>query len=266
LTGKAKNHIRPPERIFIGKKVHDLRKARSLSQGELGQVLGISQSGLSEIELGRASFTAEQFIRVLKFFNVGIGHFDFSPGDPGGVIPKALAAHGATHLVEDPNLLPSENLARVDATIRETLVEAENARALAALAPVIIHHVGQLNLHKLYVQFKEFNLENRYGWLIDNVLEAIQVALKEAPPRRQRLALSKAANVLQAHRERINPNDGPPNLLHEDWLGLPAASTKTKNEIQKNRSDLSRRWNILTALQVEDFARAIRESYVPDSH
>lgn len=251
---------------FIGKKVRDLRKARGLSQGHLGNILGISQSSLSEIELGKGSFTAEQFIHILKFFNVGVSQFDRSPGDPGGAIPKALAAYGATHLAEDPNLLPSEQLARVDDVIRETLVEGENARALTALAPVFIRHIGQLNLHKLFVQFKDLHLENRYGWLIDNILEAILVSTQDAPTRSQLLALRRAENVLRTHRERVDLKGVPPNLIHEDWLGFPVASGKTKNEILKNLSDISRRWNILTTLKPEDFAKAIRENYAPDTH
>lgn len=251
---------------FIGKKVRGLRKARGLSQGELGNILGISQSSMSEIELGKGTFTAEQFIQILKFFNVGVGQFDPSPGDPGGAIPKALAAYGATHLAEDPNLLPSEHLARVDDVIRETLVEGENARAVTALAPVFLRHIGQLNLHKLFVQFKDLHLENRYGWLIDNILEAILISLQDAPHRGQLLALRRAENVLQAHRERIDLNGASTNQIHEDWLGFPVASSKTKNEILKNLSGVSKRWNIVTTLKPEDFAKAIRESYVPDTH
>ena len=255
-----------PARSFIGKKVRDLRKGRGLSQGDLGKVLGLSQSSLSEIELGQSSLSAEQFIQILKFFNVPASQFDPAPGDSGGALQKALAAHGATHLVEDPNLLPSEHLARVDVIVRETLVAGENPRALTALAPVIIGNIGRLNLPQLFVRFKEFNLENRYGWLIDNVLAAIALTLKDPQPRKQALALSKAGNVLQHHRDHFRPRDTTRDLHDEDYLGVPIASPKTKNEILRNRSEISKDWNILTTIQVEDFAKAIKESHVPDTH
>jgi hypothetical protein len=177
-----------------------------------------------------------------------------------------LAARGATHLVEDPDLLPSEHLTLLDSLIRETLVAGENPRALTALAPVIIGKIGQINLTKLFVRFKEFNLENRYGWLIDNLLGAIALTLQDAPPRKLALALSKAANVLQNHRGRICARDVAPDLLDEDHLGVPIASSKTKNEVLRNRSEISKAWNILTTIQVEDFAKAIKESHVPDTH
>jgi hypothetical protein len=169
-------------------------------------------------------------------------------------------------LVEDPDLLPSENLARVDSIVRETLVSGENPRALTALAPVIISNIGQINLPKLFAQFKDYNLETRYGWLIDNVLGAIALILKDAPPRKQALALTKAANLLQNHRDWAYASDTAHDILHEDYLGLPIASAKTKNEVLRNRSEISETWNILTTIQVEDFAKAIQESHVPDTH
>jgi transcriptional regulator with XRE-family HTH domain len=266
LNNRLAKKNETPTRYFIGTKLRDLRKGRGLSQGELGKILGLSQSTLSEVELGQTSLSAEQFIQILKFFNVPASHFDPAPGDSGGAIQKALAAHGAHHLVEDPDLLPSENLTRVDAIVREALVSGENPRALTALAPVIISNIGQINLPKLFVQFKEFGLENRYGWLIDNILGAIALTLKEAPPRKQALALSKAANVLQNHRDHVCARETAHDILYEDYLGLPIASPKTKNEVLRDRSEVSADWNILTTIQVQDFAKAIQESHVPDAH
>jgi transcriptional regulator with XRE-family HTH domain len=253
-------------RGFIGRKVRDLRKGRGLSQGDLAQILDLSQSSLSEVELGQSSLSAEQFLQVLKFFNVPASHFDAAPGASGGALQKALAAHGATHLVEDPDLLPSEQLARVDEVIRETLIAGENPRAVTALAPVIIRNIGQINLAKLFVRFKEFHLEGRYGWLIDNILGAIALTLKDVSPGKQALALAKAASVLREHRDRFCATPAAGEGPGEDYLGVPIASAKTKNEVLRNRSELSKTWNILTTLQVEDFAKAIRESHAPVTH
>lgn len=255
-----------PTRGQIGKQVRDLRKGRGLSQEDLGKILGLSQSAISEVELGQSSLSAEQFIRVLKHFNVPASHFDPVPGDAGGAIQKALAAHGANHLVEDPSLLPSETLAKVDSIIREALVSGENPRALTGLAPVIIRNIGQINLPKLFAQFKDYHLENRYGWLIDNVLAAIARVLESAPPRKQALALTKAATTLQGHRDRVFAAGDALDPLYEDYLGHPIASAKTKKEVLRDRSAISEAWNILTTLQVADFVSAIQESHVPDAH
>ncbi len=255
-----------PTRGLIGKKLRDLRKGRGLSQREFGRILGLSQSAISEVELGQSSLSAEQFLQVLKFFNVLASHFDPAPGDTGGAIQKALAAHGANHLAEDPNLLPSENLARVDSILREALVSGENPRALTALAPVIIRNIGQINLPKLFVQFKDFHLENRYGWLLDNILAAIALARGQAPSRKEALALTKAAGVLQSHRDRVFAGGTVQDAPFEDYLGLPFASPKTKQDVLRNRSAISQAWNILTTIQPADFAVAIQESYGPDAH
>ncbi len=261
LNIRAAHH----QRAFIGKRLRDLRKGRGLSQGDLGKVLGIPQSTLSEIELGKTSLAAEQLIQVLKAFNVPVSHFDQSPGETSGTIQKALAGHGASHLVDDHNLLPSENLVRVDVAVREALVAGESARELAALAPVIIGHVGQINFHRLYAQFKDYNLETRYGWLLDNILEAIKSTLENKPPRKQALVLAKAASVLRDHRNRVFPNGVPTGSLHEDYLGTPILSPKTRAEIDRNRSQVSREWNILTTIPIEDFVRAIQEAHVPQA-
>lgn len=253
-------------RKFIGLQLRALRKGRGLAQEDLSKILGISQSTLSEIELGQSSLSAEQFIQVLKFFNVPASHFDSTPGASSGALQKALVAHGATHLVEDPDLLPSEHLVRVDEVVRETLVAGENPRALTALAPVIIRNIGQINLPKLFVSFKEFKLEQRYGWLIDNILGAISLTLKDVPPGKQALALVKAENVLRQHRDRFCADGTIGGPLEEDYLGVPIASARTKNEVLRNRSEVSRAWHILTTLQVEDFAKAIKESNAPNTH
>ena len=263
LTSSPNNKTAHDQRAFIGKRLRDLRKSRGLSQGDIGKTLGIPQTTLSEIELGKASLTAEQLILVLKAFNVPVSHFDQSPGEVSGTIQKALVSHGASHLVDDHNLLPSESLVRVDAAIREALVAGESARELAALAPIIIGHVGQINFHRLYAQFKDYNLETRYGWLLDNVLEAIKATLENKPLRKQALALAKAANVLQDHQNRVFPNGVPTGSLHVDYLGTPVLSPKTKTEIDRNRSQVSQKWNILTTIPVEDFVKAIQEAHVP---
>ena len=147
-----------------------------------GKELILSQTGLSEAELGRASLSAEQLINVLLYFNVQVSHFHEFPQDHVGEFVRTLAAYGASNLAEDPKVLPSERLARIDAAIREALVSGESARAVEALAPVIVRNIANLNLHKLYADFVNLKLGNRYNWLIDNVVAAIEATLKDPPP------------------------------------------------------------------------------------
>ena len=126
ITAKKLPGVPEPEEI--AQKVRSLRKKRGVSQGELARLLQFSPSRLCEIEKGKGSFSAEQLIFLLKFFNVPLSHFETSPADPGDAIQKALAHYGAEHLVENRDLLPSERLEQLDTVIRETLLDAGSAR------------------------------------------------------------------------------------------------------------------------------------------
>jgi transcriptional regulator with XRE-family HTH domain len=248
-------------RAYIGAQVRALREARELSQEQLGERLHISRDRLAEIELGRGSLSAEQFLHLLKFFNVPASRFDPAPTDISLAIQKAIEAHGASHLVAPPAILPSERLASIDAAIREALIEGEHSRVVAGLAPVLISHIGLINVPKLFVQFRDYHLENRLGWLIDNTIAACEVMLQESPPRAQKRALLGTVNVLRGHRDRFFAGGAAIEPPYEDYLGLPVVSLETKQLILRDRSEISRTWNILTILQVEDFVSAIRQGW-----
>ena len=251
------------DRKWIAKTVRELRLARGMTQSHLARLLLLSQSRLSEIESGQGSFSAEQFIRILRTFNVPVSRFDRGPRDVGDSLQKALARLGAAHLVEDPDVLPSERLKDVEAVIRETLVEGGAARALTALAPVLINHLNRVNLSKLFAQFKDYGLERRFGWLIENIIRAVQEASGERWPRSYAIRLKKTETELESFRDwllnAVAVRDGDP---HEDTLGLPVVSPKTREEIREEASDISKRWSILTPIQVDDFVRAICDSQV----
>jgi transcriptional regulator with XRE-family HTH domain len=251
-----------PAPAEIAQKVRSLRKGRGLSQGQLARLLQLSTSRLCEIEGGKGSFTAEQLIFLLKFFNVPLSHFETQPEDPGDAIQKALAHHGAEHLVENRDLLPSERLERLETVIQEALLDAGSARWIAALAPVLVRNIDQVNLQKLYAKFRDYGLQNRFLWLLDNVAQAVREAQEEPLPRKQLVLLRRALSALEAFREWIQPGlqqgeEGP-----EDTLGSGILSPETRKEIRQSSSEISKRWRILTSIQVADFKDALRESNV----
>ena len=55
-------------RAEIAKKVRTLREKRGLTQAELSKKLGMSQSRFSVVERGDGSFSAEQFVEILRGF------------------------------------------------------------------------------------------------------------------------------------------------------------------------------------------------------
>jgi len=260
VTAKKLPGVPDPEEI--AQKVRSLRKNRGVSQGELARLLQFSPSRLCEIEQGKGSFSAEQLLFLLKYFNVPLSHFETSPADPGDAIQKALAHYGAEHLVENRNLLPSERLEQLDTVIRETLLDAGSARWIAALAPVLVRNIDRVNLQKLHAQFHDYGLQNRFLWVLDNVAQAVREALEEPLPRKQLIPLRKTQTALEAFHAWLRPQPWDSPEAPEDTLGPGILAPESRNEIRAGSSEISKRWKILTPIQVEDFKNALRESHV----
>jgi len=247
-------------RSYIGARVRQLRKERHWPQTRLAALLGISQNYLSLLERGKGSFTAEQLITILKHFNVPIDYFSPAQAPVADQIQNALARQGASHLLESSELIPSERLKQAADVIRETLLSADSARQIAALAPVIVAHARNLNLPKLKAQLAEAGVDRRLPWAVENIKEALarEIRSRKLPPQtttvyeQARLVLQEAflpwtlKNIF-AHRD-----------IPEDILDSDIASEKSIKETRAEASEISRRWRILTRIQVEDFVRALR--------
>ena len=250
-----------PTRLAIAKKVRLLRRERRLSQAELAKKLGLSQSRLSELENGAGSFSAEQLVLLLQLFNVTIE--DFVPRRQRShtdTLQNALARLGAVHLQERADVLPSEQLTEVTDVVRETLIGAESARLLTALAPVLVQNIDRLNLHKLHAQLVEMGLQRRWGWLLENTLLALHkesVELSRPWALRYRRAALLIENWLAAFRvqsEEQRTTDTQPL----DIIDSNIRSRSTLDEVMATASDISQRWRIATSVQPADFAVALR--------
>src|SRR5262245_3590350 len=76
LRMRSDNYLQLKEnKTRIAGRVRALRKDRRWTQAELAEHLHLSQNRLSEIERGGGSFTAEQFLAILKLFNIPVTHF-----------------------------------------------------------------------------------------------------------------------------------------------------------------------------------------------
>ncbi len=170
-------------RKVISKKVRRLRTDRRFTQTELANMLGMSQNRLSEVELGKGSFTAEQLIAIIKLFNVPLSHFAPMPVPVGDDLQNTLAQFGGSHLFESNEVLPSERLRDVMTVIRETLIYADSPRNITALGPVLVNHSDKLNLGKLRLQLVGFGMERRLGWVVDSTVDALRSELSRKLPR-----------------------------------------------------------------------------------
>lgn len=185
----------PIDAASIGARVRALREGRRWSQAELAKRLDLSQPRLSQIERGQGSFTAENLLRILRLFNVGVDQFGVVLGGT-SPIQNALARHGAAHLVEDDTLVPT-SLDEPIAVVGEVLRSPESPRHLAALAPVLVAHVDRIALPELASRLARVGREGRLGWLLETLRAAIAQlgAVGTAAVRRDLRRLDLAASL-----------------------------------------------------------------------
>jgi len=259
-------------RALISKNVRALRESRKMTQADLSRKLGMSQGRFSVVERGEGSFSAEQFVEILRVFNVTVDQLVPEKADTEASLHNALARLGAAHLFEDSRILPSEQLAEIESVLREVLIAGNLPRQITALAPVMILHVERLNLTKLWVEFKDYGLERRLAWLIDSTLEAIRTTLPGLS-RQQAARMKKAERAFELFlgREGIrrirHATDGPAEIdldriLDVDVIGGSVISEKTLREMVVSSSDVARRWGVATSIQTEDFVEAVRAAGV----
>lgn len=246
----------------IGARVRQLRHERRLTQQRLADLLGITQGHLSQLERGKGSFSADQLLTLLKHFNVSLDSLSPEKASAGSQIQNALARHGAGQLVENENILPSERLKSAISAIREALVSADSARQIAAVAPVLVNNVGQINLGRLRNEFAELRLENRLAWAIENTLKAIEIESDEVLSREWRLKYRRAALIIDSFFKPWlivpGPTEDPTIPPQYDVLDPEITSQEALKEVVENLSPIAKRWKIATGIEVDDFVRALR--------
>ena len=72
--------VRRRQTIFVGSKIRQLRKERSLTQAELAQRIGVQQSDLCRMENGEYKVSLDTLFKILGVFGMDIG--DFFREDP----------------------------------------------------------------------------------------------------------------------------------------------------------------------------------------
>lgn len=237
--------------------IKDARKKRRLSQSELAKRLNITQARYSQIENGKGSFSAEQLIDLVRFFNIPLSAFEVSKKkiDEGEVLQNAVAYFGGQNLYETQDLLPSEKFDRLNAVVFETLIASRSARLLTGLAVVIIKNIYDIDFNWIESRLIQRNCLNRWGWLLENTLEALKLSshYNKRTNRKAIFKISRYLDLLKLEWE-INKRENRDTLLDKN-----IESAKTINMVLAERSEVSKRWNILSRIQVEDFKKALDE-------
>lgn len=249
------------ERVAIAEGVRALRISRGLTQAALAKQLGLSQNRLSEIERGAGSFSAEQFLRILQLFNVGVSEFAVRERDRKLEVQNALARLGAIQLHESSDLLLSEELQQVHEVVREALLLGE-PRLVTAVAPVMIAQGARLNLARLHADLERLGRERRLAWVVDNMLEALDVLGHEDNGSAWSRLRRRVEVPYQLFLESIRASSSAPTNPVPDILDATIRTRRTLDEVQRLASPASARWGIATSLKLEDFVDALRASHV----
>lgn len=243
------------QRDVIARKVRLLRKKRGWTQAELARQLDLSQSRLSEIESGAGSFTAEQFLEILKLFNVAASEFATAPASGESDLQNALARLGALHLQESTDVVPDDRFTNPGDALREAIASGQ-PRLVTALAPVLARNIDRINLPHLYAELAQGGLGGRLGWLIENTSDAIA---RESPRATGpwRPLYRRAELVLDTFLGFLHTLPRPPEGAL-DVLDPGIRSKQTLEDVKASSSLISRHWGIITTLKPEDFVKALR--------
>jgi transcriptional regulator with XRE-family HTH domain len=244
---------------LIAKQVRGLRRARRWTQAELALRLGLSQSRLSELERGQGSFAAEHLLILAQLFNVPPSEFGPArPVDEHAALQNALARAGATHLREREDVLPAAGL-DLPRTVENALLSGE-PRLVAALASVLVQGTGRLSLTRLHASLVDKGLELRLAWVLENTLAALRSELLAFPTGRWARRYRRTVVVLEtALDELISRHRREPAT---DILDPHIRSAESKKQVEADASPISHRWGIVSSLQPDDFARALRDTRV----
>lgn len=246
-------------RRHIASAVRHLRLSRNWSQQKLASQLQLSQARLSEVERGQGSLSAEQLLKVLRLFNVGLEAFADNDTSAEAALQNALATLGAHHLVEDPSALVSERLRSAGHAVCETLT-APSPRLVAALAPVLVVHADTLSLQAWYRSLSTLGLERRLAWAVDCTLLALGQVRGEPIDTKWARAHRRAQVVLDTFAAFARTQAPAKSAMVEDVLDTAIRSVETLRVVRAAGSTPSKRWKVVTTLQPADFADALRDA------
>ena len=244
----------------IARQIKEVRLERRLTQRELAKLLDITQARYSQIENGKGSFSAEQLIILMKHLNIPLSAFQLKGKQPDidEQLQKALHYSGADELYEDSDVLPSERLEDINKLIVETIVAASSARHIMALIPIIIKNASDINLDHIKRSLNRLGLENRLGWIIDGITQAIDKELQKFAPRKKMLLLRRALVAVRPYVSIHQALLFCETTLPDDILDRNIASQRTLDSLREKRDPLAKKWNIVTAITLDDFIAAIR--------
>ena len=238
-----------------------LRKEKGFTQSQMSQVLGISQSRLSEIEQGKGSIAAEQLLFLLKEFNLRLDDFwSKPPQNISAQLENSLHRLGAYYLVPNPSLVPSDRLSEVHDVLRETLIGVPSKNHILALAPVIVRQIKLINFDTLCMKLYDLGIDARVWWIVEGTLWAVRQRLKWVLPLDIQDFYQLAVEILSRKTKPANYFFNVRKGYPQDVFDSDILSAKDFEEVRKKRDELATRWRLITRIRVENLAGALEKN------
>jgi len=153
--------------------------------------------------------------------------------------------------------LPEEEVVEL---VYETLISTDSSRQIVALGPVLIHHATPPVLNKLRIRFTEAGLIHRFGWVLANIRMAIKAEFEESLNTEWKKKYSRAnlilENILDFPWFNLDTKYKNVTDILDTWITTP----KTLEDIRASSSNISKEWGIVTMIQPEDFANALKDA------
>lgn len=246
----------------ISQGIRAARLGRRLSQLELAKKLGISQSRLSEIEQGKGSITAEQFVILLQFFNLPISYFVSNAKSEFDLrLQNALAYYGAKYLRKNEvAIMESQD---VNDVIIETLTSTNDSRLLTALAPIVVNQYHKINFDRIVHRMLEHRILNRFAWILDGTSYAINERFEKTTSFLGRDLSSKYDLALKRLNIWLTRLTRSYSTLWKTYILESSLEQEDLLDMSLKKSDkcddLANKWRIITRIKKEDFYNALLE-------
>lgn len=154
-------------------------------------------------------------------------------------LQNALIWYGAAHLRQVPGAEYTGQYETVtDVVLAVLLAERPHSRFITSLGPILVSWADVVDFDALEIKLKSESKLRRLGWLVDNIVDA------------------SLGDLLPCS---LYPRLSPPESPSPDVIDL-IRSEETFNIVWNHEaSPISKKWGIVTSLQVEDFARVLAE-------
>lgn len=237
----------------IGATVRRLRKDRLWTLAELARHLELSESRLSELERGAGSFSAGHLLVLFRLFQVGPEDF-IEPDDTRdpvvGSLQTALVRFGARHLVADDSFVIRREHERPGELVQDVLIRHPTARFVTALPPVLIVRLSEISFPSVQHAVVQAGVPNRWGWLLEQFLEALESINSSVGSVRWRRDSRRARTVAEHFLPGI---PRPSDAVALDLLDPDLRSPSSVKAAVASAPEIDRRWRVLSRLGTDDF-------------